>query len=73
MAPTMDAEQSVKLTGQRLRLFAQEAASVQEELDALYERLARGEDVPGSDVKTVAEHLRRARSRMIATIEEDAA
>lgn len=69
----MDPREAQKLATQRIRLFATETASIQEELDALYEKLAKGADVPGSKVKEIADRLRRARSRLAATLGEDAA
>ena len=69
----MDPRQAETLTARRLRLFALEAASVQEQLDGIVSRLVAGEMVEGSTVKDVAEKLRRSRERLMAAIGEDAA
>lgn len=56
---------------ERIRLLLLEIAGVQEELDEIVGRLKRDEIVPGIDVARTAERLRRARSRLHATMEED--
>jgi hypothetical protein len=55
----------------RIRLLLLEITGVQEELDEIVGRLRRDEIVPGIDVARTAERLRRARSRLHATMEED--
>ncbi len=56
---------------ERIRLLLLEISGVQEELDGYVRRLVAGEGVPGIDVARTAERLRRARSRLHATMEED--
>jgi hypothetical protein len=64
-------EQAEKAGAERLRLLLLEIAGVQEELDGIVTRLRRDEIVPGIEVARTAERLRRARSRLHATMEED--
>lgn len=58
---------------QRIRLLLLELSGVQEELDEMVERLKRNEAVPGIELARNADRLRRARSRLYATMEEDRA
>lgn len=69
----MDPVEAERLLFQRMRLFMVETETIQASMDSIVAELEDGREVPGSRVKGIADRLRNARSRLGATLGEDAA